>query len=205
MSRLADAGRQWWFWPASAVAGLALGAASVYPYVYTNGPLHLLGNSAAVWLLAAFGVGVVGGQPGRGALAGAILLVATVASFFTVYNVLFPADRVGRVVAFWLGAAVVGGPLFGLAGGIWRSGGSLRRGVTAAIVGGAFVAEALAFEPVSGEVWRWFEVIGGVALCLVLATNRRARVVALCTLPACVALGVLGWIVTKHVMNVTLV
>jgi hypothetical protein len=205
MSWLADAGRHGWFWPASAVVGFGLGAASVYPYVYTNGPLHLLGNSAAVWLLAAFGVGVVGGEPGRGALAGAILLIATVSSFFVVYGVLFPADHVGRVVAFWLGAAVVGGPLFGLAGGIWRSGGPLRRGITAAVVGGAFIAEALAFEPVSGELWRWFEIIGGVVLCLVLATSRRARVVALCSLPVCVALGVLGWIVTKHAMNVTLV
>jgi hypothetical protein len=204
MKRTTGVGRRWWLWVGTALAGLALGAASVYPYVYTAGPLHLLGNSAAVWLLAAFGVGAYAGRPARGAIAGTVLLVATVLAFFATYKALYPDNHVGRVAAFWLGTAVVGGPVFGLAGGVWRSGDAVRRGIAAAIVGGAFVAEAIAFKPVTGEVWRWFEIAGGVVLCLLLATGRRARIVALCALPVWVALGVLGWEVTKHAINVGL-
>jgi len=202
--RTARVDQRWWLWTVTALVGLAVGTASVFPYVHTAGPLHFLGNSAALWLLIAFAVGVLAHNPRRGAIAGTVLLVATVVAFFVTYKLLFPDNHVGRVAAFWLSTALVGGAVFGLAGGVWRDGDPNRRGVTAAIVGGAFIAEAISFQAVGGELWRWLEIVVGVALCLLLATGRRARLVAMCALPACVALGLLGWVVTKHAMHVSL-
>lgn len=192
-----------WLWPATGLAGIALGAASVYPYAYTSGPLHLLGNSAAIWLLFAFGVGALAGRPSRGAAMGTVLLVATVVAFFALYKALFPYDRVGRVATFWLGTALVGGPVFGCAGGVWRIGDATRRGATAAMMGGAFIAEAIAFQP-TGELLRWLEACFGVVLCLALTSGRRSRIVALCALPAFVGIGLLGWVVTIHAIHIGL-
>lgn len=201
--RPAHGGPPRWLWAGTVLAGLVLGAGSVAPYVYTSGPLHILGNSAAIWLVFAFGVGAVAGLPLRGAIAGTVLLIATVLAFFVTYKLLFPHDHVRRVAAFWLGTALVGGPVFGLAGGVWRSGDATWRGMTAAMVGGSFIAEAIAFQP-TGEVWRLAEGVVGVALCLVLATGRRARLVALCALPVFVGIGLLGWDLTKHAINIGL-
>jgi Family of unknown function (DUF6518) len=193
-----------WLWLGTVLGGLGLGAASVYPYVYTSGPLHILGNSAAVWLLFAFAVGAIAGRPVRGAVAGTVLLIATVLAFFAIYKLLFPEDHVGRVAAFWLGTAVVGGPVFGLAGGFWRTGEPLSRGLSSAMLGGAFVAEAIAFQPTQGRLWQWVEAAFGVALCFVLALGRRARLVAAVALPVFVGIGLLGWIVTKHAIHISL-
>ena len=192
-----------WLWPGTVLAGATLGAASVYPYVYTSGPLHILGNSAAIWLLFAFGVGALAARALRGAVAGTVLLIATVVTFFAIYKLLFPHDHVGRVAAFWLGTALVGGPVFGLAGGVWRAGDAAARGITAAMMGGAFIAEAIAFTP-TGALWRWIEGLFGVALCLVLATGRHARLFAVCALPVFVGIGLIGWDVTKHAINIGL-
>ena len=46
-------------------------------------------------------------------------------------------------MAFWTACALVGGPLFGLAGRLWRTAAPERKGLGMAILAGVFVAEGL--------------------------------------------------------------
>jgi hypothetical protein len=190
-----------WLWPLALFAGVTFGAASIYPYYFVPGPAHILGNSAAIWLLLAFAIGAVAGRPLRGAAAGTLLLVALVVTFFTIAHVLYSGEHVARLTMFWLGMAIVGGPIFGLSGAAWRSGDPQWRGITAALMGSAFVTEAIAFQGNEG-IGRDVEVLLGVALALVLATGRRERLVALCALPACLGAGLLGWAMFQHSVSV---
>jgi hypothetical protein len=95
--------RDRWLWPAAVAGGAALGAVSVYPYQYVSGSAHLLGNSAAIWLLLPFGAGALAARPGRGAIAGGVALLSTVLAFYGVMRLMFPHGHFGAITLFWLG------------------------------------------------------------------------------------------------------
>jgi Family of unknown function (DUF6518) len=189
------AGRR--LWPAAVAAGLVAGALSVLPYEGTSGTLHLLGNSAALWLLLAFGLGTVAGSRSGAALAGLAVLLAVVCGFYLVLHLLYPGDGFGRVALFWLIMAAIGGPVYGTLGAIWRAGPDAARGVTAAAVGAAFLAEAVLFTqtlPVQVA-----EGALGIGLAAGLARRRRRSVLfAACAFPVLVLAGLLGWLVTRY-------
>jgi hypothetical protein len=71
-------------------------------------------------------------------------LLATVLAFYGVMRLLFPGGHFGAIALFWLGTAVVGGPVFGAVGSWWRTGPPVVAGLTSAVLGVAFIAEAVA-------------------------------------------------------------
>jgi Family of unknown function (DUF6518) len=197
--------RDRWLWPVAVAGGAVLGAVSVYPYGYVSGPAHLLGNSAAVWLLLPFGAGALAARPVRGAIAGAVALLATVLAFFTVLQLLFRQDHFGAFALFWLGAAAVGGPVFGAGGSWWRTGPPAATGLTSAVLGAAFIAEAVAFQRGAGaDAAVVTEVHFGAALTAALARGRPQRLIALAALPVLTAMGIAGWYLTGHLLSLDL-
>ena len=103
-----------------------------------------------------------------------------------------------RSVVFWLSLAIIGGPVFGLAGRWWRIGRTDLRGAAgAALLGAAFVAEGVYLLPI---VWHpqapvgWIEILVGLATPLVLGRSAKERLVALALLAplALAGIGVYG-------------
>jgi hypothetical protein len=186
----------WRLWPACLVTGLAIGALSVIPYEGTSGPMHLLGNSAAVWLLAAFGCGTVAGSWRRGSLAGTVVLLSVVAGFYLLMQLLYPRDDFVRPALFWLLTAAIGGPVYGALGAVWRGGADAARGVSAAAAGAAFLAEALLFTETMAV--RVGEGVLGAVLVIALARGRRPLLYAAGAFPVLVLAGLLGWTVTSY-------
>jgi hypothetical protein len=176
----------------------------VYPYEYVSGPAHLLGNSAAIWLLLPFGAGALAARPVRGAIAGGVALLTTVLAFFAVLQLLFPQSHFGTFGLFWPGAAVIGGPVFGAAGSWWRTGPPAAAGLTSAVLGAAFIAEAVTFQrsPGNGAAVA-VEAVLGAALTVALARGRQ-RLIALAVLPVLIALGIGGWYLTGHLLTLGL-
>jgi hypothetical protein len=194
-------GRERWLWPAAVAGGAVLGAVSVYPYEYVSGSAHVLGNSAAIWLLLPFGAGALAARPARGAITGGVALLATVLAFYGVMRLLFPGGHFGLIALFWLGAAAIGGPVFGAVGSWWRTGPSSVAGLTSAVLGAAFIAEAVAFQRSMGtDAAVIAEALFGAALTVALARGWRQRVIALATLPVLVVLGIAGWHLTWHLL-----
>lgn len=121
------------------VAGLAVGCLTSWGQKYLHLPLNALVNSASAWLVAPFFVGALMRTP-RGAVAAGFATCALqlVGYYVTAELRGFPAG--GAIVLFWLGCAVVGGPVFGLAGHRWR----LRPAdIGASVLPAAFFAEGL--------------------------------------------------------------
>lgn len=121
------------------LAGLAVGGATSLGQAYLGGAPNALVNSASAWLVAPFLVGALMRTP-RGALAAGL---ATCALQLVGYYVTAEArgySAGGAIVLFWAGCALLGGPLFGLAGHRWR----LRpQDIGATVLPAVFLAEGL--------------------------------------------------------------
>ena len=121
------------------LAGLGVGCATSFGQAHLDGALNALVNSASAWLVAPFFVGALMRGPRGGAVAGLATCALQLVGYYATAELRgFPAG--GAIVLFWLGCAVVGGPIFGLAGHHWR----LRRASLAAtVLPAAFLAEGL--------------------------------------------------------------
>jgi hypothetical protein len=129
------------------LAGLVLGGVTLLMQGTFPGFLNQLGNSGAVWSAAAFAAGALLPVRGwRAAVAGLILLVGAVVGYYGSTTVLLNDDvdaHTLRGPVVWAVVACVAGPVFGLAGAVWRGGQPVHRAAAAAALGAVFVAEGL--------------------------------------------------------------
>jgi Family of unknown function (DUF6518) len=112
------------------------------PYPWAN-----LANSGAVWAVAAFIIGRwVGGGWQRPAVAGAVLLIVAVESYYVAAAIVQHdnlANAWSSAAAIWVALGVVAGAVFGIAGAWSRSAHRPRRLLGFAAVAAVFVGEAL--------------------------------------------------------------
>jgi hypothetical protein len=154
------------------------------------------------WLLAAFAAGALVGDRGRGALAGATALVVGTLAYYALRVGLGGGGPLGSdgfalrgaaVVIGWCAAAVGGGAAFGLAGALWRRGGTAAHVFGTALAAGALVGEALLLtQEWTGRGARLVlaaELALGAALPFLLL-RRRGLIVPALALTALVAVAV---------------
>jgi Family of unknown function (DUF6518) len=123
------------------VVGLAVGALTSILQKYLDSPWLALVNSASPWLAPAFAVGAAGRRVRDSALAGFVACAAELLGYYATAELRgFPAGD--GILLFWTVCGVIGGPLFGAAGLLWREGSGRLRGLGPALLGGAFLAEA---------------------------------------------------------------
>jgi hypothetical protein len=180
--------------PLTAVgAGLLVGALSSIGQAKLDGTLDAFANSTSTWLVAPFLVGSLAATRRGGAAAGVATCAAQLVGYYIVAH-LRGVGTTDSLVAFWVGCALVGGPVFGLAGTLWRTSAPGRKGLGMAVLAGVFVAEGLyaywhqLHHYLTGALW-----IGiGAALALL---SSRGRVVQLRWLGVTIPLGVAGEVV----------
>ncbi len=123
-------------------AGLAVGAITSIGQGHLNGTLNPLVNSACAWLVAPFFVGSrMRSDRGAAAAGLAVCLLQLVGYSLTAELRGFSAG--GSIVVFWSACAIVGGPIFGAAGRMWRTRTGPLHGLGAAVLPAAFLAEGL--------------------------------------------------------------
>lgn len=162
--------------------GLALGAASRLGDRLPAGP-DWIANLAGPWLAVAFLVGFTCASRRLGALLGALVLLTGVASYYAVLVAEQGGVPVPAAASFWLGGALVGGPLLGAAGAVLRSRHGVHRGAAVVLLAGTLAGES-AFLLERGHSLAESAVIGsellvGLALPLVLIRSWRERAIAL--------------------------
>jgi hypothetical protein len=124
------------------ITGLAVGAVTSIGQGHLSTTLSPLVNSASAWLVAPFVVGsLVRSDRGAGVAGLTVCLLQLVGYSITAELRGFSAG--GSIVVFWSACAIVGGPLFGTAGRLWRTRTDALRGLGAAVLPAAFVAEGL--------------------------------------------------------------
>jgi hypothetical protein len=165
--------------------GLALGVLTAYAQEWLPQELGSLANSSGTWALIAFALALLAAGTRAAALFGCVALLALLLGYVLGANARGFASG-SSLVVFWGGAAVVVGPVLGVAAQRVRAG----RGMAAA-VGIGMISGVLAGEGVYGlayiagttypPFW-WGEALVGVALLVVVAGARlagaRARLVA---------------------------
>lgn len=132
------------------LGGLAVGALTSVGQTYLDAPWSALVNSAAAWLVAPTALGWSMATRRGAALAGLATCVLQLVGYYATAHGRGYATGTG-IVAFWALCALVGGPLFGLAGHLWRTGGPRLRGLGACALPAAFLAEGL---------WVYLHVLG---------------------------------------------
>jgi hypothetical protein len=184
--------------------GLAVGALTIAGQAVLPGGWNRLANSAAVWLVVAFAAGAFAAPgPGRGAVAGLVALVATLAGYEIAARVVATGISSGAL-AVWLGTAIVGGPVYGAAGAWWRAGRPPRPALAAALMGAVFVAEGLSTVLRTPDLAAtgWVEAAAGgvIAAVLVRPRDRRAFATALLALVPITAAGVAAFALLDRVL-----
>jgi hypothetical protein len=100
-------------------------------------------------------------------------------------------------LVIWTGTALVGGPVFGIAGRRWQADAGRARLVAMALLGAVFVAEGaytLWAIPDLGRAGS-VEVVLGIAVPVLLGRDRRERVSALALLVPLALLGLFAYVV----------
>ena len=174
------------------VTGLLVGAATSILQKYLGSPWDSLVNAASPWLVPMFAAGVAWARPAAAALAGAATGMAELAGYYlTAAARGYPAGQ--GILVFWAACAVLGGPLFGLAGWAWWRGRAALSGLGAAALPAAFLAEAAVAYAWRLHYWSsaaLFAVLGVVVFVLASLHRRQYAAAArwlLAAFPAGVA------------------
>ncbi len=190
-------------WPAllalAVLAGALVGALTSFGQTLLGGTsFQGLANAVSPWLVASFLVGALARRPDAAAVAGLLTCAGQVAGYYLVADLRGFAVGSASIV-LWTVAGLLGGPLFGVAGRLWRRGpsvGARWAGVGGALLAGCWLAEALVtylvvlHRPDEALV---FAAVGG--LLVVLLGRGSERKALLTRLPLAAALGAAGFAV----------
>lgn len=164
------------------LAGLAIGVLTVLGQGHLPGQWSTLANSGAVWLVVAFVAGSRMPTDGWAAAAGVAILVGAVIGYYVSVPIIVEGAAANmRSVAIWTGTALVGGPVYGVAGRWWRDERPTRRAIAVALLGGILVAEGL-YDVVTIRRIRtagWAMIAAGLAAPIVLGRSARERLTML--------------------------
>jgi hypothetical protein len=129
----------------AAVSGIALGVTARIG-VHVGTPFGLLLRFGVPWLLVPFAIGATLRAAAKSAAAGAVAMLAAVATYYAVKVLVEHRASSGyglQMTALWGAIGVVAGAGFGTAGALARTGPSLVRATMAAIASGALAGEAV--------------------------------------------------------------
>ncbi len=182
-------------------AGVVLGVVTIAGQGVLDARWNRLANSGAIWLLVAWLAGSRMPTARWAIGAGFVVLASALAGYFVAAHVSGAGVSTSSVV-IWLGTALVGGPVYGLAGRWWRVDSGVRRIVAIGLAGGILAAEGISTLIRIPELAfvGWIEVIVGVLLSLALGRTWRERGWALVVVVVVILLGVAAYELIDRIM-----
>jgi hypothetical protein len=146
--------------------GLVIGAETLIGQGRLPGAWQHLANTGGPWLVGAFFIGAFMPSQRLAATAGLATLFGCLLGYYVAAHILVDASADSGTVVFWIGAALVGGPLFGLAGHWWRAADARDADARDADTSGWRDA------PVWGQRWgRWRRAVGAGLLGAVIVAE----------------------------------
>ena len=180
-------------------AGLVAGAVTQLLQGILPAGIGSFANSATPWLAVAFGVGSTASRWWLAAIAGAVTLLAALVGYYGLVQLRYGyGPELRGAVLLWLIAAVVGGPVFGVAGRWWRGDGPWLRATGPALLGASAIAEGvyLAGIPTVASAGTTVRRRRALTIPVVLGRRRDDRIRGLVLLLPCVGLGAAGFVAT---------
>ncbi|MBE1878794.1 DUF6518 family protein [Myceligenerans pegani] len=189
----------WLMATSSLIAAFWLGVLTEWAQGVLRDPFAMLANSVAWWVVVAFAAGALVRRRAAAVATGIGVELLLVAGYYVARTV-GGVPSAPATLLVWLGAAVVGGAAFGLAGSWWREGATWQRVVALATLGGAFVSEgavrwvSMPWQGATGAV----QVAVGVTVTIGLARGWRQRLLVAGALAVATGLGFVGtWAVNE--------
>ena len=158
------------------VAGLLLGVLDFLLIKYVPFPLGGLGNSPAVWAVAAFLLTFGTRWSPLASVAGAVVFLAVAVPSYYLTAMLIqhddPANMYNATALLWIGFGVVAGVVFGGGGAVARTAGRLRTAARAGPAAVLLAEAALQLGRLGDPSYRVADTLqyGGVLLLLSLLT-----------------------------------
>lgn len=158
-------------WLIAVAIGVGIGAGTSYLQTVLHSPWAALANSASPWLAGGFAAGALHTRDRLAAAAGLLTCVLEVCAYYvtTVMRGYAVADT---EMVFWTICAIVGGPLFGVAGYLWWH---RRNPGGAALLPAAFAAEAIGLYALVLNYTSTAVLYEAIALGLTLLLGLRTR------------------------------
>jgi hypothetical protein len=187
-----------------AAVGLLVGIATQIGQGTLPDGVSQVANSISPWLLAAFLLG--SRMPGRpwAAAAGVGALIFALVGYDLMIQLRFGYGPSSSSVVLWGIAAVVGGPVFGIAGWTWRFEDGWRRAAAIGLLAAVAIAEGIYLTRILPEpaVGAGFAAIGLLVPLLLGRTTGDRRRAYIAVVPALV-LGAFGYIVFLGLATLT--
>ncbi|HEY1825422.1 MAG TPA: DUF6518 family protein [Acidimicrobiales bacterium] len=169
-----------------AVVSFGLGVVTDFGQTWLPESGASVANSGGSWVLIGFALALVATSTGMAVLCGGLSLLGLVGGYYASSGVRGMPESLEQII-FWVIAAVVVGPLVGLAAGSVRRGPPLHVGVGVGALSGVLVGESIFgltknAQSTSAGYW-WVQI--GLAFILVLtidlwrARGRLAKVMSL--------------------------
>jgi hypothetical protein len=172
------------------LAGLAIGALTVFGQSILPGSWNHFANSGAIWLLPAFLIGSIMPSYRWASPAGVVTLFGALTGYTLTAGALgYPYTL--SAFAFWGVIGVIGGPIFGAAGYAWRSQDIRQRVIGLGLLGGVFVAEGwFMMQYIQDLLAGWLFIGVGLLLALLLARSFKERLYTLLVMLPITATGI---------------
>jgi hypothetical protein len=158
------------------------------------GSWNHIANSGAVWLVPVFFIGSLMPTDKSAAASGIGTLIGTVVGYYGTAQLVQGGPSAFYGTAFWIGMAIISGPMLGVAGRWWRRERLSRRVVAIALLGGIFISEGLYL------LWNihelpagWGGIVIGILIPLFLGRSVKDRLFVLAILPLVVLLGIAAY------------
>ncbi|MDT0329843.1 DUF6518 family protein [Nocardiopsis lambiniae] len=187
----------WALFLLAGTGGLIIGIATILAQGLLPDAVAWPANSGAVWAAAAFVAGAVGAaaRPWECAVAGLLTQWGAVIGYYGGTSLMWLGAQDLWAPLVWMAAGAVSGPLFGLAGAVWRKRDGWWRAGAIALLGAVLAAEGV-FKLVNHEHFThmmgtaWTQTLLGPAVPLLLGDGWKGRARALAVLAALIPLGV---------------
>jgi hypothetical protein len=185
------------------VAGFGIGVLTACAQGWLPGSWGTLTNSGAVWLVFAFAAGSFMTTDGSAAAAGFVTLVGAVIGYYVAVPIVVDGAASNlRSVLIWSVTALVGGPVFGVAGRWWRSRRPAPRpAIALGLLGAALVGEGVYLAACCSRIKTagFVMIAAGMIAPFALGRSARERLVgfALMVPLVAIALGVyqaINWV-----------
>lgn len=148
---------------AALVGGLAVGVATSWLQGGLPDSANILANSGAVWSLIAFAFALPTRQRAVSTVVGLLALGGEVAGYYAIASPLRGISTSASERLLWTVAAIVIGPLLGLAAWSIRAGRPTARAVAIGAIGGLVIGEGLhrLIRLSSDDIAGWVAVVAG--------------------------------------------
>jgi hypothetical protein len=153
-------------------------------------------NAISPWLFVAFLVGSLMPDRAWAAAGGIATLLLAMVGYYAMTELRYGIGGGTSSLILWGLGAIVGGPVFGIAGHTWRVGPDRPRGIAIGLVAAVAIAEGIynAVTLSSPAVGAGF-IVAGLLAPVVLGRSRDARLWGYAAMLPALALGAVGYVV----------